>query len=162
MAAKSTPPSPNIIVPYSVKLALIGKHSREYQGTGAKCSTIHSMNTDLLPLIIRFNDALNARDVDAMMSLQTADCVFENTDPAPAGSRYAGQSAVREFWEDFFRSSSEARIEIEEIFGQNDRAVMRWTYRWTDLSGHRGYIRGVDVYKVRDGLIAEKLSYVKG
>ena len=25
------------------------------------------MNTELLPLIIRFNDALNARDVDAMI-----------------------------------------------------------------------------------------------
>jgi ketosteroid isomerase-like protein len=120
------------------------------------------MNTDLLPLIIRFNDALNARDVDAMMSLLTADCVFENTDPAPAGTRYTGQSAVREFWEDFFRSSSEARIEVEELFGQNDRAVMCWIYHWTDPSGHSGYIRGVDVYKVRDGLIAEKLSYVKG
>jgi ketosteroid isomerase-like protein len=120
------------------------------------------MNTDLLSLIIRFNDALNARDIDAMMSLLTADCVFENTYPAPAGTRYAGQSAVREFWEDFFRGSSAARIEVEELFGQNDRAVLLWTYHWTDLAGQRGYIRGVDVYKVRDGLIAEKLSYVKG
>jgi ketosteroid isomerase-like protein len=120
------------------------------------------MNNDLLPLIIRFNDALNARDVDAMMSLLTSDCVFENTYPAPAGTRYAGQSAVRAFWEDFFRGSSEARIEIEELFGQNDRAVLRWTYHWIDPSGRSGYIRGVDVYKVRDGLIAEKLSYVKG
>lgn len=120
------------------------------------------MNTDLLPLIIRFNDALNARDVEAMMDLLTTDCVFENTYPAPSGTRYAGQSAVREFWEDFFRGSSEARIEIEELFGQNDRAVLRWIYRWTDPGGHSGYIRGVDVYRVRDGLIAEKLSYVKG
>ncbi len=120
------------------------------------------MNTDLLPLIIRFNDALNARDIDTLMSLLTSDCVFENTYPAPAGTRYTGQTAVREFWEDFFHGSSEARIEIEEIFGQNDRVVMRWTYRWTDRSGHSGYVRGVDVYRVRDGLIAEKLSYVKG
>ena len=120
------------------------------------------MNSDLLRLITRFNDGLNARDVDAMMSLLSADCVFENTYPAPAGTRYAGQSAVREFWEEFFRGSSEAHIEIEELFGQDDRAVMRWTYRWTDPDGHGGYVRGVDVYRVRDGLIAEKLSYVKG
>ena len=74
------------------------------------------MNTDLLPLIIRFNDALNARDVDAMMDLLTTDCVFENTYPAPAGTRYTGQSAVREFWEDFFRGSSEARIRDRGTF----------------------------------------------
>jgi ketosteroid isomerase-like protein len=123
---------------------------------------MRSMNTDLLPLIIRFNDALNARDVAAMMELLTTDCIFENTYPAPAGTRYTGRAAVREFWEDFFRSSSEARIEIEEIFGQNDRVVMRWLYRWTDRTGHSGYIHGVDLYRVRAGLIAEKLSYVKG
>jgi ketosteroid isomerase-like protein len=121
-----------------------------------------TMHTELLPLIIRFNDALNARDVEAMMNLLTADTIFENTYPAPAGARYVGQTAVREFWEDFFRGSSEARIEIEELFGQNDRAVMRWIYRWTEPSGQSGYIRGVDVYRVRDRLIAEKLSYVKG
>jgi ketosteroid isomerase-like protein len=120
------------------------------------------MNTDLFPPIIRFNDALNARDVDAMMNLLTADTIFENTYPAPTGTRYVGQSAVREFWEDFFRGSSETRIEIKELFGQNDRAVMRWIYWWTDHAGHSGYIHGVDIYRVRDGLIAEKLSYVKG
>jgi ketosteroid isomerase-like protein len=120
------------------------------------------MNTDLLPLIIRFNDALNARDLETVMRLLTADTVFENTYPAPNGTRYVGQSAVREFWEDFFRGSSDAHIEIEELFGQNDRAVLRWIYRWTDQAGHSGHIRGVDVYRVRDGLIAEKLSYVKG
>jgi ketosteroid isomerase-like protein len=120
------------------------------------------MNADLLPLIIRFNDALNARDVDTMMSLLTADTVFENTYPAPNGTRYVGLAAVREFWEDFFRGASETRLEIEELFGQNDRAIMRWIYRWTDHSGHSGSVRGVDLYRVRAGLIAEKLSYVKG
>ena len=120
------------------------------------------MDTDLLPLIIRFNDALNARDLDALMSLLTADCVFENTYPAPVGTRYTGQAAVRKFWEDFFRSSSDAHFEIEELFGQGDRAVMRWIYHWTDPSGRSGYIRGVDVYRGHAGLIAEKLSYVKG
>ena len=50
---------------------------------------------------------------------------FENTYPAPASTRYAGQSAVREFWEDFFHSSCEPCVEIEGLFGQNDRAVLR-------------------------------------
>ncbi len=122
----------------------------------------YCMNAELLPLIIHFNDALNARDIDGMLGLMTVDCVFENTYPAPAGTRHVGQTAVREFWEEFFRQSSEAHFEIEELFGVHDRAVMRWVYRWVDPAGHTGYIRGVDVYRVREGLIAEKLSYVKG
>jgi hypothetical protein len=39
---------------------------------------------------------------------------------------------------------------------------MRWTYHWTDPSGTPGHVRGVDLYRLEDGLIAEKLSYVKG
>jgi hypothetical protein len=31
-----------------------------------------------------------------------------------------------------------------------------------DNNGAEGHIRGVDVYKLKDNLIAEKLSYVKG
>ncbi|MBI4672611.1 MAG: nuclear transport factor 2 family protein [Chloroflexi bacterium] len=109
-----------------------------------------------------FNDALNARDVDGMMRRMTGDCVFEHTYPAPDGTRYVGQSAVRAFWENFFAWSRNARIEIEEIFAANNRGVMRWTYRWTDSSGVEGHVRGVAVYRIENGLIAKKFSYVKG
>jgi ketosteroid isomerase-like protein len=110
----------------------------------------------------QFNDALNARDVVAMMRLMTEDCVFENTHPPPDGTRYEGQKAVREFWERFFLGASETWIESEEVFAAEDRVVMRWVYRWTGPLGEIGHIRGIDLYRMRDGLIAEKLSYVKG
>ena len=93
----------------------------------------------------------------------TEDCVFENTDPAPDGTRYSGKEAVTQFWQDFFRQSPKARIEIEEIFGLgNNRCVMRWRYQWEDAAGKEGHVRGVDIFRVRDGLISEKLSYGKG
>ena len=113
-------------------------------------------------VVQRFNEALNGRDVDGMMRLMTPDCVFENTDPPPDGARYQGQAEVRAFWESFFQGSAQAAIETEEIFASGERCVMRWTYRWTDLTGQVGHIRGVDVYRLERGLIAEKLSYVKG
>ena len=109
-----------------------------------------------------FNDALNAADVDSMMACMTEDCVFENTYPAPDGERFEGQEAVRAFWESFFSSASHAHIDIEEIFAADHRVVMRWRYSWEDEQGQPGHIRGVDVYRMEDGLIAEKLSYVKG
>jgi len=115
-----------------------------------------------LRTVRHFNDALNARDVDGMMRLMTPDCVFENTDPPPDGARYQGQAEVRAFWESFFQDSTQAAIEIEEIFASGARCVMPWTYRWTGLNGQSGHIRGVDVYRLEHGLIAEKLSYVKG
>ena len=123
------------------------------------------MNTDQMEaigIVQRFNDALNAADVEAMLALTTKDTVFENTSPAPDGERFEGQSQVRAFWQEFFLSSDFARIEAEEIFSVGDRCVMRWVYHWQNHDGQAGHIRGVDVYRLRDNLIAEKLSYVKG
>ena len=116
-----------------------------------------------LRIVLDFNDAFNRHDVAGMMRLMSDDCVFENTDPAPDGTVYAGKEVVTRFWQDFFRESPSAHIEIEEAFGLgNSRCVMRWTYSWVDAAGAKGHVRGVDVFKVRDGLICEKLSYVKG
>ena len=116
-----------------------------------------------LEVIQRFNDAFNRHDVDAVMAAMTDDCVFENTYPPPDGERYAGQAAVRRFWEQFFSSSPQAVIEPEELFAAGDRCVMRWRYRWAgDEAGKPGYVRGVDIFRVRDGKVAEKFSYVKG
>lgn len=116
-----------------------------------------------LRVVMDFNDAFNRHDVAGMMQLMSEDCVFENTAPAPDGTVFSGKEAVTRFWQDFFRESPHAHIEIEEAFGLgNSRCVMRWRYTWVDASGAKGYVRGVDIFKVRDGLICEKLSYVKG
>ena len=112
-----------------------------------------------LDVIQRFNDAFNRRDVDQVMALMTEDCVFENTLPSPDGERFEGAAAVRGFWEQFFRSTPTARFQAEEIFAAGDRGVVRWVFRWDDQGGH---VRGVDVMRVREGRVAEKLSYVKG
>lgn len=113
-------------------------------------------------IVQAFNEALNARDVESMLRWLAPGSVFENTYPPPDGERVVGIEAQRQFWEQFFQGSSQARIEIEEIFALGNRCVMRWTYSWMDAQGSSGHIRGVDVYRVENGLILEKLSYVKG
>ena len=113
-------------------------------------------------IVLEFNEAFNRHDVAGMMQLMSDDCVFENTDPAPDGTVYLGKEAVSRFWQDFFRASPHAHIEIEDIFGVGLRCIMRWRYEWVNVSGEKGYVRGVDVFKMKDGFICEKFSYVKG
>lgn len=113
-------------------------------------------------VVIEFNEAFNRHDVEGMMRLMGDDCVFENTSPAPDGTVYSGREAVTQFWQDFFRESPQAHIEIEEIFGYGIRCVMRWKYSWVDVTGDKGHVRGVDIFQLKDGLISQKLSYVKG
>ena len=113
-------------------------------------------------IIQHFHDAFNRHDVDAIMALMTEDCIFENTYPPPDGQRYEGQAAVRTFWEKLFADSPQAHFEVEDIFTTDDRGVIRWRYRWISADGSTGHIRGVDIFRVREGKVAEKLSYVKG
>lgn len=113
-------------------------------------------------VVLAFNEAFNRHDIAGMMQLMSNDCVFEGTNPAPDGTVYSGKEAVTQFWQDFFRESPHAHIEIEEIFGLDKRCVMRWRYDWIDETGQKEHVRGTDIFKVIDGLICEKLSYAKG
>jgi len=115
-------------------------------------------NSSITASIIRvFNDALNSHNIEAVMALMTEDCIFENTFPAPEGSRHVGASDVRRELGGFLLSSPDAHFDEEELIACGDRCVVRWRYSWGD-----GYVRGVDVMRVRDGKVSEKLSYVKG
>jgi uncharacterized protein (TIGR02246 family) len=113
-------------------------------------------------IVLDFNNAFNRHDVTGMMQLMSDDCVFENTHPAPDGTVYSGKEAITQFWQTFFRESPKAHIDIEEIFSLGNRCVMRWKYSWVDAAGKPGHVRGVDIFNVREGFIAEKFSYVKG
>lgn len=124
-------------------------------------SATDPISASTIEAINRFNEAFNRRDVAAIMYAMTDDCVFENTRPAPDGERIVGQRAVRAFWEKFFERSPEAVFTTEDIFAAGDRGVVRWRYDWV-REGNAGHVRGVDVFRVREGKVAEKLSYVKG
>jgi ketosteroid isomerase-like protein len=110
----------------------------------------------VVDLITRFGAAWNDHDLDAALALCTDDVVFESTGPAPDGERYEGRDAVRGAWHAIFDAAT-ATFTTEEQFVAGDRVVQTWRYDWDD-----GHVRGVDVMRVRDGLVSEKLSYVKG
>lgn len=127
-----------------------------------KVATDENMTKLTTEVIERFNAAFNAHDVDAVMSLMTEEVIFENTEPRPDGARFAGQAAVRAYWEQFFAGSPHAHFDTEELVAYGDRAFVRWRYTWDEASGSTGHVRGVDLFRVRDGKVAEKLAYVKG
>ncbi|HEY2204664.1 MAG TPA: nuclear transport factor 2 family protein [Pseudonocardia sp.] len=106
--------------------------------------------------VARFQKAFDARDVDAVMAAMTPDCVFEDTSP-PDGGRHVGADAVRAAWTALFAASPDGVFVTEEVVEAGSRVVACWRYSWGD-----GHVRGVDVFTVRDGLVAEKLAYVKG
>ena len=116
-------------------------------------------DTGTAATIDRFNEAFNRHDVDAVMDLMTDDCIFENTSP-PDGGRFVGQAEVAGAWRELFATSPDAVFEGERVEVLGDWAFVQWVYRWGD--GEADHVRGVDLIRVADGKLAEKLSYVKG
>jgi hypothetical protein len=112
--------------------------------------------TAVLDVVEAFGRAWAAHDLDAAIGYLTADCVFDATGPAPDGVRHVGPDAIRAAWKPIFDDAA-SRFDVEDTYPLGDRVVQLWRYSWAG-----GHIRGVDVFLVRDGLVAEKLSYVKG
>jgi ketosteroid isomerase-like protein len=111
---------------------------------------------DPLKVVEAFGVAWADHDLDAALAMVTDDCVFEATGPAPDGTRSVGVDAIRSVWTPIFNDPS-SRFEEEETFQAGDRVVQRWRYSYQG-----GHVRGVDLFRVRDSKVAEKLSYVKG
>lgn len=109
-----------------------------------------------LEVVEAFGGAWADHDLDGAVSFISDDCLFDATGPAPDGTEHVGPEGIRAAWKPIFDDPA-SRFEAEETFGAGERVVQRWRYTWDG-----GYVRGVDLFKVRDGKITEKLSYVKG
>jgi steroid delta-isomerase-like uncharacterized protein len=109
----------------------------------------------VLKLIERYNDAWNRQDLDTIASLHHPEIVFENH---TAGERAEGAEAVREHIAAIFRNNPDMRFRTRSLHAADDFAVCEWTLNVTK-DGRRLEWDGVDVFAVRDGLIARKEVY---
>jgi ketosteroid isomerase-like protein len=112
-------------------------------------------DAEIEEVVSRFGAAWGAHDLAATLALITDDCVFESTAP-PDGERYVGRAAIAAAWQPIF-DDRDSRFTVEESFAAAPRVVQYWRYDWDG-----GHVRGIDVFTVRDGLVAAKLAYVKG
>jgi len=111
-------------------------------------------------LALELNRSFNLHDVEGMSKLISDDCVLEDHSPAPLGAIYSGIETITRHWNDLFTRSPQVHQEIEHIFGMGDRCVMRW--KLTGYEGSDPPLKGVDIYQVRNDLISQIWSYVKG
>jgi taurine dehydrogenase small subunit len=107
-------------------------------------------------LIQAYNDAWNAQDLDAAMSMHTDDTVFENH---TAGERAEGIDAVRAHVGGIFDRYPTLRFRGRNLYVADDFAVSEWTATATREDGATMEWDGVDVFPLRNGKIARKDVY---
>jgi ketosteroid isomerase-like protein len=106
-------------------------------------------------LIESYNGAWNAQDIETIDSLHHADIVFHNH---TADERAEGADAVHAHIARIFENNPTLRFSTRSLRTGDDFAVCEWTAS-VDHDGGKREWDGVDVFPVRDGLIARKDVY---
>jgi len=117
---------------------------------------------DMEKMLQAFADAWNRHDVDALMSMMTADGVFEASGGTMVdGERHEGHRAVRAAYAAIFDVYPDAHWGNARHFVAGDRGVSEWTFTGTLKDGKRVEVTGCDVFTFRNGKIAVKNSFRK-
>ena len=106
---------------------------------------------EVAELIERYNGAWNRQDLDTIHELHHPEIVFDNH---TAAERAEGADAVREHIAAIFRNNPDLRFSTVSLRTGDDFAVCEWT-----ASARGVEWDGVDVFPIRNGLIARKDVY---
>lgn len=110
-------------------------------------------------VIEQFNNAFQRHDPSLLVGLIAEHCVLENTTPAPNGARHEGREACLALWQSI-ATTPNTSFDLEDVEVAGERAIIRWRFRWGE--GTQNSVRGVNLMRVKEGLIVEGMGYVKG
>jgi uncharacterized protein (TIGR02246 family) len=128
----------------------------------SSAQSVQSTDRDLEKLLTAFADAWNRHDVDGLMSMMTADGVFEASGGNHVnGERHEGQQAVRAAYAAVFAQYPDAHWGNARHLVTGDRGVSEWTFTGTMKDGKRVEVAGCDLFTFRNGKIAVKNSFRK-
>ena len=109
-------------------------------------------------------EALNAHDLDRIMTFFSDDCVLEMPrGDKPWGARFEGKSAVRQALAGRFEGLPDVHYGDGEHFvdAAANTGMSKWILTGTTPDGVRKEVRGCDFYSFRDGKVTRKDSYWK-
>ena len=104
--------------------------------------------------------AVQRGDLAAANSYMHPDIEFHTYINAPEAGVYLGKEAVQRYNETLFAQFESLRIEVEELVDAGDRVIAVTTQHAVPKGGeHEIEVHMVEVWTVRDGLLAERHSY---
>jgi steroid delta-isomerase-like uncharacterized protein len=109
-------------------------------------------------VVRRLYDVVNSGDIETLNELAVLD--YDEHDPLP------GQATGRQGLADrvtILRTAFAPQFTIEDVIAEHDKVVVRWTNETTHIgeflgvpaTGEHVTIAGIDIYRLRDGQLAE-------
>lgn len=99
--------------------------------------------------VIAYKDAFNNRDVNAILALLDDKCIFE---PPQNGLVLKGKAEIKTYLTTHFANLPDSKMKGIDLFQAGVHVIFRWEFNGKG---------GADIFKFRDGLIAEKHTYKK-
>jgi steroid delta-isomerase-like uncharacterized protein len=111
-----------------------------------------------LNVVQRFYDAYNAKH-EAILNEVIADDYIDYGHQPPG----RGVQGAKSDHQDITRAFEDARFDIDEMFGSDDRVAVRWTLHATHTGPFAGLsptqkkiaVHGISLYRLRNGKITE-------
>ena len=113
-------------------------------------------------------EALAAQDLDAIAAAWAPDGVMSTIGDVEA----KGPDGVRAWWAEFFGAIPDFRFQVRDIVADGDKAAVHWEGKGT-FAGPASFqgieptfarldLAGLDIFTLRDGLIADEHAYTDG
>jgi uncharacterized protein (TIGR02246 family) len=109
-------------------------------------------------VVQRFNDALNTRDRAAVIAAFAVDGVFR---PGGAGESFEGRQAATSRMFGFLEQHAAGELESLTVFASGDEVFNEWRWTGTTLEGESVESHGADYFRLRDGQIILRSTFVK-
>lgn len=124
------------------------------------------MAADSTGLVQEYLAAWNAHDAEALMSLFTDDCIYEDV---ALGRLEQGKERVRALVRSVFADLADFKMEATAAFGIADWAAAEWTMTGAfvhssvpglEPTGKRFSVRGATILQLRNGKIVRNSDYI--
>ncbi|NQX35872.1 nuclear transport factor 2 family protein [Herbiconiux sp. VKM Ac-2851] len=113
-------------------------------------------------VLAAFSDAWTRRDLEALMSHVTDDCVYSASVGPEPGQTWSGKEQVREGFALMLAfDTGQERHEEENPIIAGTRGAATWSFTGAGPDGKVLTTRGCDIYEFRDGKIARKDAFRK-
>jgi uncharacterized protein len=118
------------------------------------------MSQENIEIVRRAYEAANRGDFERVSPDLHPEIEFHTYAQSPEAGLYRGKEAVQRYNQGLFEQFETTRFEIEELVDAGDRVVVVSTQHAQPKGGQQEMnVRVVEVWTIRDGLLAERRSY---
>ena len=119
------------------------------------------MSQENVEIVRRVYEAVNRGDLDIANSYVHPEIEFHTYAQSPQAGVYRGKEAVLKYNMDLFEQFESIRFEVDELVDAGDRVVVVTTQHAVPKGGQQEMrVHVAEVWVVRDGLLAERRSYL--